>query len=246
MHTLPRLLAAATVLAFATPSYAQVPAAAPKIWTVQASAGLALTSGNSDTSTMNAAYDVTYDAQAKNVVKSDGLWLRGKTEGVLSAHRLGLNIRDEYRFHPRAFVFGQNQYLRDEFKSIDYLIAPTVGVGYKLVDSAATKLSADAGVGGVWEKNPDIDTRSSGAITASEKLTQTVTANTTLTQGFAALWKTNDLDDALYTVSVGIAAAMSTRTQLKFEVLDTFKNRPPLPSVEKNDVAVLMAIVYKM
>jgi putative salt-induced outer membrane protein YdiY len=243
MRTFTLLLA---VLAFATSSYAQAPAAPPKIWTVQASAGLALTSGNSDTSTVNAAYDVTYDPQSKNIVKSDGLWLRGKTEGVLSAHRLGLNIRDEYRFQPRAFVFGQNQYLRDEFKSIDYLIAPTVGLGYKVVDSAATKLSADAGVGGVWEKNPGVDTRASGAMTVSEKLTQTVTANTTLTQAFAGLWKTNDVDDALYTFSVGLAASMSTRTQLKFEVLDTFKNRPPLPSVEKNDVAVLMAIVYKM
>jgi putative salt-induced outer membrane protein YdiY len=245
MYTLTRFLAAASLLLFAASAYAQAPAE-PKIWTVQASAGLALTSGNSDTSTANAAYDVTYDPQSKNVVKSDGLWLRGKTEGVLSAHRLGLNIRDEYRFHTRAFVFGQNQYLRDEFKSIDYLIAPTAGLGYKLVDSTATKLSADAGIGGVWEKNPGVDIRSSGAVTVSEKLTQAVTANTTLTQAFTGLWKTNDFDDALYTLSVGIAASMSTRTQLKFEVLDTFKNRPPLPSVEKNDVAVLMAIVYKI
>jgi putative salt-induced outer membrane protein YdiY len=243
MRTLTLLLA---VLAIPVTTYAQAPAAPPKIWTVQASAGLALTSGNTDTSTVNAAYDVTYDRQTRNVVKSDGLWLRGKTEDVLSAHRLSLNIRDEYRFHTRAFVFGQNQYLRDEFKSIDYLIAPTGGVGYKLVDSMATKLSADVGVGGVWEKNPNVETKSSGAITVGEKLTQTITANTTLTQAFSGLWKTKNMDDALYTLSVGLAASMSTRTQLKFEVLDTFKNRPPLPSVEKNDVAVLMAIVYKM
>jgi hypothetical protein len=30
------------------------------------------------------------------------------------------------------------------------------------------------------------------------------------------------------------------------EVLDTFKNKPPLATIQKNDVAVLMAIVYKM
>ena len=39
---------------------------------------------------------------------------------------------------------------------------------------------------------------------------------------------------------------MSTRTQLKIELLDTYKNLPPLPTVQKNDVALLMAIVYKM
>ena len=41
-------------------------------------------------------------------------------------------------------------------------------------------------------------------------------------------------------------ASMSTRTQLKVEVLDTFKNKPPVPTIQKNDVAVLMATVYRM
>ncbi len=31
-----------------------------------------------------------------------------------------------------------------------------------------------------------------------------------------------------------------------FEVLDTYKNKPPVPTVQENDVAVLMSIVYKM
>jgi putative salt-induced outer membrane protein YdiY len=91
------------------------------------SAGLALTSGNTDTSNINAAYDLVYNPQTKNVVKSDALFLRGETDGVLSAHRSGINVRDEYSLTPRMFVFAQNQYLRDEFKNIDYLVAPTAG-----------------------------------------------------------------------------------------------------------------------
>ena len=42
-------------------------------------------------------------------------------------------------------------------------------------------------------------------LTASETLTQTLPATTTLTQSVAALWKTNDWDDALYTFGVGVA-----------------------------------------
>ena len=71
-------------------------------------------------------------APASNVVKSDGLFLRGKSNDVLTAERLGLNVRDEYRINARTFVFGQNQYLRDEFKNIDYLLAPTGRIGYKI------------------------------------------------------------------------------------------------------------------
>jgi putative salt-induced outer membrane protein YdiY len=229
-----------------TSSLAQAPPAEPKIWTVAMSAGLALTSGNTDTSTVNAAYDLVYNPQTKNVVKSDALFLRGKTEEVLSANRLGINVRDEYSLTPRAFVFGQHAFLKDEFKQIDYLLAPTAGLGYKLFDTMATKLSVDGGVGGVWEKNPGFDVSGSGAVTLGEKLSQAVTATTTVTQSVAALWKTKNFDDALYTFGVGVAAAMSTRTQLKIELLDTYKNLPPLPTVQKNDVALLMAIVYKM
>jgi hypothetical protein len=82
-------------------------------------------------------------------------------------------------------------------------------------------------------------------VTASEKLTQTLTATTTLTQGVSALWKTKDWDDALYAFTVGVAATISARTQLKVEVLDVYKNKP-LPGIQKNDVAVLMAVVYKL
>ena len=233
------------VLTTATAALAQAPAE-PKIWTINAGAGLALTSGNKNTSTVNAAYDLTYDPQTRNMVKSDALLIRGKTDGELTASRFGLNVRDEFELTDRVFVFGQNQYLQDEFKSIDYLVAPGGGLGVKLLDTMQTKFSVDVGAGGVWEKNPGLEVRKSGALTASEKLTQTLTATTTLTQSVAALWKTNDWDDVLYTFGVGVAATISARTQLKVEVLDTYKNLPPLPSVHKNDVAVLMAIVYKM
>lgn len=230
--------------AFAQAPAAQGPAVPPPPWIIAFSGGLALTSGNTDTFTTNADYNVTYDPKTRNMVKSEGLWIRGKTEGELTASRLGINIRDEFSLSTRTFAFAQNQYLRDEFMSIDYLLAPGGGFGYKLFDSMATKLAVDAGVGGVWEKNDLMDVRASVAVTAREKLTQTLTATTTLNQSVAALWKTNDWEDALYAFSAGVAATITTRTQLKVEVMDTFKNRP-LPGNQQNDVTVLMAIVYK-
>ena len=76
---------------------AQTPTPPPSPWTQTASAGLALTSGNKDTSTLNVGYEVAYDPKTRNLLKSDGLFLRGKTEGVLTTDRLSLNGRDEYR-----------------------------------------------------------------------------------------------------------------------------------------------------
>ena len=231
----------------AAPAAAQqaAPPPPPKSLTTSAGAGFALTSGNSDTSTFNANYTVAYDPKARNIVKSDGLYIRGETEGAITANRLSLNVRDEYRLNTRAYVFGQNQYLRDTFKDIDYLLAPTGGLGYKIADTDSTKLSVDAGLGGVWEKNPGVEIRSSAAVTMDEKLSHAASATTTITQSVAALWKTNDFDDALYQFGAGLAVAMSARTQLKLEALSTYKNRPPTPDLKKNDVSVLVAFVFK-
>ena len=235
--------AALVLLCAAAPAFAQP--AAPEIWAVTLSAGMALTSGNSDTISTNANYDITYDPQRRNIVKSDGLFLRARTESELTANRIGFNVRDQFQLTPRSYMFAQNQYLRDEFKDIEFLVAPTGGVGYKLFDTAATKLDVDTSVGVVWEKNPGVDVRSAGALAVGEKFVQTLTANTTLTQTFAGLWKMDNFEDALFTFGMSLAVAMSTHTQIKLEALDTFKNQPPVPTIKKNDVAVLMAIVYK-
>ena len=239
-----------TALACSAPAMAQTPQPAPPpeptIWTVTVGAGLALTSGNTDTSTVNASYEVVYTPQTRHVVKSDGLVIRGKTEDDLTTDRLGLNVRHEYSVYERAYVFGQNQFLRDRFKSIDYLVAPAGGIGYNVIDTPETKMGFDAGLGGVWEKNAGVSVVASGSVTLGEKLARTLTATTSLTQVYSGLWKTTDFGDALHVLSLGLSATMSTRTQLKVELLDTYKNEPPLVTVQKNDVAVLVAVVYKM
>ena len=233
-------------LVCSSPAAAQTPPLEPKIWTVSAGAGLALTSGNTDTSTVNASYEITYDPPTRHVIRSDGLMIRGKTNKELSADRLGLNVRDEYGLNHRVYVFGQNQFLRDRFKSIDYLVAPAVGIGYSVVETPETKVAVDGGIGGVWEKNSGVNVAASGALTLRETLAQALTATTSLTQSFSGLWKTTDFEDSLHVFSIGVSATMSMRTQLKVELLDTYKNKPPLATVQKNDVAVLVAVVYKM
>ena len=233
------------LLASAVTASAQAPAPMTP-WTGAVSAGLAVTSGNTDTSTFNAAYDVTYDPKTSNLVKSDALLLRGKTQGVLSTDRFALNLRDQYKLNGRAYVFGQNQYLRDTFKNIDYLLAPTAGIGYNVLGTMTSKLEVDLGAGGVWEKNPGRDVTHSGAITAGEKLVQTITGTTTLTQSVSALWKTTDFGDSLVNTGVGLAMAVSSRTQFKIELQDSYKNKPPTAKIKKNDLATILALVFKL
>lgn len=227
-------------------AFAQQPAAAdPGTWSGTAGAGLALTSGNSDTLNFNISFDATRDPKTRNVIKGTGLYLRGKQNDALVANRLSLSFRDQYAVSSRAYAFGQVDYLRDTFKLISHLVAPTVGAGYKLVETASTKLSTDAGLGAVWEKNPDEDVRTNMALTAGVKLEHALTATATLKQAATGLWKANDLGDGLYTFSVGLGARISERMQLAVDVLDTYKSRPPNAATKKNDIAVVTSITAK-
>jgi putative salt-induced outer membrane protein YdiY len=221
------------------------PAQPPRTWTGTAGAGLALTSGNSDTLNFNVAFDLTRDPKTRNLTKYKGLYIRGEDDGDTTVDRTALAFRDEYTLTPRTFVFGQIEYLRDTFKLIDYLVAPTAGIGFKVVNTDATKFTIDAGGGVVWEKNPGVDVRTSGAVSAGEKLEHKLSTTSTLKHATTALWKTDDFGDGLYTFSVGLATKVTETVQLSVDLLDTFKNKPPTADTKKNDVALVTSLAAK-
>jgi len=226
---------------------AQAPAAPepPKTWTGSAGAGVAITGGNSDTMNYNLAFDLTRTPKARNVMKWNGLYLRGDQNDVVVINKTSLAYRDEYTLSGRTFLFGQIDYLRDTFKLIDYLVAPTAGVGYKIVDTDPTKFAVDLGAGSISEKNPGVDLRTSGAVTASEKLQLQITPTATFKHATTGLWKANDFEDSLYTFTVGLATQISPRVQLSIDLIDSYKNRPPTAATKKNDTAFVTTISSK-
>lgn len=244
-HFLPVFVALLAIVAFPSISVAQTPPPPPPGWAGSAGAGLAMTQGNNDTSTVNAAFELKHDSGGPLVFKSNGLLLWSKAEELVTSDRLALDARVERRLSAHTAVFGQTQYLRDKFKSIAHLLAPTVGVTQQLIKSDRNDLAVDAAVGLVFEQNPGLEMQTDGALTAGQQFARRLTSTTELKEKIAALWKMDDFGDALYTFGAGIAASMTTRTQLKVEFLDTYKAKPPLPGVEKNDIATLLSFVYK-
>ena len=208
------------------------------------SAGLSLTAGNKDTTNLNVGYEFKYDPKTKNVVKSSALALFGKTDGDATAEQYTFTGRDEYALNARLFVFGEVRYFHDKFKAISYLVSPDGGVGLKLVDTAPTKMSISAGVGGVWEKDYGHDLQTSGAVTFDEKLSHQLSKTASIGQTFSALWKTSDVSDSLYTFGAKVVADLVTKAQLKIEFLDTYKNQPSNPTLSKNDIALVMGLVF--
>jgi putative salt-induced outer membrane protein YdiY len=217
----------------------------PPPWTGNAGFGLSLSRGNTSTTNLNASFEATHDPKTGSVWKFKGLYLRGETEGTLAVDRLYLDGRNERDLSQRVYAFGDLQYLKDHFKDIDYLVAPSAGLGYKLISTKVTTFNVDGGLGVKVEKNPGFDRRIDAIVTASDKFEHKLSTSASITQGFGALWKAADFGDALYTFTAGAAAALTSRTQLKVELLDSYATRPPRAAVKSNDVALLTAVVYK-
>lgn len=247
MHS-PTRTAWSTILVLASlmaPALAQeTPPEPTPLWQGTVGAGLSLTSGNADTSNFNLGFDLVRDPSTRNLIKAEGLYLRGSNDGETIVNRSALGVRDEYAYSERTFLFGQVDYLRDTFKSIDYLLAPTAGIGRKLYVTDVALLSVDGGMGVVWEKNPGFELLTSGAVTAGQHFDLRLSETASFTQSITALWKMNDFNDGLYTFRVGLVTSITPRTQLSIEFLDSFKNRPPTPDIKKNDVAIVTTFSY--
>jgi putative salt-induced outer membrane protein len=225
---------------------AQTPAPPPEEgWAGSIAAGLSVTGGNTATTTTNLSFTVESDRTMRNVFRAEGLNIRSSRDGAAIVDRTSLQAQDDYALTTRVYALGRMQYLRDVFKGIDYLIAPTAGVGYKAINTPSSSLNVDVAVGTVTEKNPGAPTRTSGALTLGEKVSHKLTSTATLTESLSALWKTSDFEDSLLTFQVGLATDITPRMQFKADFLDTYKNRPPSVLVKKNDLALLLSFVFK-
>src|SRR5438132_200038 len=89
-----------------------------KVWSGNFGAGLAATSGNTDTKNVNVSLGLVRDPKKKTVTRANVLYLRGDKDGQIILNRTTISGREEVIVAPRVFVFVQMDYIRDTFKRI--------------------------------------------------------------------------------------------------------------------------------
>ncbi len=231
----------ATLMAYSV--YAQQPPSKP--WNSSLGAGLAITSGNSDTQNINLSFATAWDPKTVHLFKADALYLRGEAKDEKQVDKATATGRYERTVSDRTFWFGELLYLRDPFKAITYLISPIAGAGYHIIKTDTRKLSVDGGVGAAIESNRHLGSDTSGAVKTGESFEWAISPTSKLTQRLNGLWKADDFDDALYHFDAGIATTVAARAELKLSYVYDYKNKPPLPGIEKGDSAFFAAILYK-
>jgi putative salt-induced outer membrane protein YdiY len=240
------LLTAATAGSSTAAECPPCPPPLPPGWRVALGGGLALTGGNTDSSSYNLAVDLVHDPGQRNVFRADGLYLRTSQEERTTVDRTALAVRDEYTLSGRTFTFGQLGYQRDRFKEVDFLITPLVGLGYNAVKTDVVLFAVDAAGGGAIERLTGQDTTTDLALQAGERVEWRFSPTARLVHRASALWKANDFGDAYYHFEVGLAAALAKRFELKVTFADDYKSRPADQGLKKNDTSVLASLVFKL
>src|SRR5262245_30723900 len=136
-----RFVLFAAVTLTATLSLAADPPTPPRPWASSIGAGLAITSGNTDTKNYNLSFSSKYDPKTKFLFKADALYLRSVSNGTVQVDKATADAREEYSLTPRAFTFAEVSYLRDPFKDLTYFVAPLAGAGYRIIQSDVRNLT---------------------------------------------------------------------------------------------------------
>ena len=244
MRTFVRPFVVALALA-AVPALAEETKELPQVWTGSIGAGLVFTGGNSSTTGVNLAFDAKYLFSEKSLLNVTGFWIYQSSGGTSTVDKNRAEARYEAGLTEKVYAFGEVTYLRDVFKNVTYLVAPLVGGGYRFIKTPQMTLSADAGIGMAFEKNPNFDARSSGAFALGQSFSYQLGPGTLFNEKVAALWKTNDTTDYNVHFEAGVATSVSRRSELKVTYILDYKNRPTGGAL-RSDSTVLLTFILKL
>jgi len=118
----------------------------PKGLSGTAEFGMVLTSGNSDSTTVNGKFAAENDLEKwLHAGKLD--FVKAESENVTTAERYVLNLKSNYKLGDDQFLFGGLTHDVDEFSGYDYQTSVVAGYGRILHDTDKYKLSVEIGPG---------------------------------------------------------------------------------------------------
>ena len=223
------------------------------VWTGKGQLGFVESQGNTDSKSANAAIDMAYyDAPWKHAFHFGGLY--GQSAGVTAAERWDALWQSNRDITTDLFGFGALRYAHDMFSGFQYQASVSAGLGYKIINTADTKLSGQIGVGFRRLRPEELVKNAAGAVI--ERIPEASNSGAVLTAGLdysQALTKTTSLSnkllleagsaDTLLTDTLALTVKMSNTLALSvgYNVQD---NTKPPAGLKKLDTVETINLVY--
>ena len=224
-------------------------------WAMRALLGYTKTGGNTDNSSANYLFHVAHTiGDWKLLFGSEGLY--GSTKGETTAQAWDAHAQANYNFTPKFYWYVGANYTDDRFSGFAYQQAVTTGAGWQIIQSDATKLTAQAGIGyqqlrpeilvkddlGGVTSRTELDSQSSAVGAASVTFEHSFNQYTKILA--AASVQASSLN-TLTVASAGLQVKMSNRLALAVGYQLTNNSNPP-PGSGPRDTLTTVSLVYDM
>ena len=144
-----RTLCVVLLLCLAAPAFAQAPApaAAPDPLVGSASLGYLSTSGNTDSTSTNGSFKVTWDLDGPWKHDWTALLISARTNDVTTAESYSAGYKAQRDFSETSYLFFSADWREDLFSGFDRQVSQAIGYGRRVVDSERHMLALEAGAG---------------------------------------------------------------------------------------------------
>ena len=121
-------------------------------WSGKATLGYLATSGNTENSTLNTAFEVGFETgKWAHLFKAAAI--NAMEDKVTTAEAYDTSWKSERNLTDKDFLFGRLHWRKDRFGGFDTQFSQTVGYGRRLIDTDKHKLNGELGVGARQSKD---------------------------------------------------------------------------------------------
>ncbi len=141
-----RFLTAALLTLLALPIGAQEEDAQESPWDGKATLGYLATSGNTENSNLNSAFEIGYTA-GRWTHRAEIKAINATEDEATTAEAYDFGWKTEWNLSEHNYAFGRLHWRKDRFSGYDQQFSQTVGYGRRLVNRETHQLNGELGVG---------------------------------------------------------------------------------------------------
>ena len=225
---------------------AEEKSAAKGEWKGEGALGYTSTSGNTESSSLNASLGLSRESMKwKHEVKLEALKTKSVNsdtdEEEVTADSIQFKQKSRYKFADKTYVFESIRYEEDKFSGFDYQEAVTLGVGHQFIDTDAHKLDAALGAGyreqKITETEEIVD---DNILTLDAGYKYTISKSASFTEDLLVeTGEENTHSESVTALNTKINSSLASK------IAYTVKNNSDVPDdVEKTDTILSVSLVY--
>lgn len=188
----------------------------PVAWTGSIRAGALLTTGNSNTESVNVGADATRRTDDDRTSFAGGYFFgreKSTSTGLWSTttNNWFAQGKYDYFFAPKWYAYGIMRVEQDQVADLDLRLMPGVGVGYQWVERPDLKFSTEAGVTWVYERYATDQTDEHIAARLAYHLEKKINDRVDLFHNLEYLPSVQDIGDYNINADLGLRFAFTAR-----------------------------------